>query len=430
MTSSSASLASPTPLPRVAAYERLGFGLFLHWGLYSQLGQGEWIQHLKPVPMDEYERLAGTFTAADFDARAIARLAKDAGQKYICLTTRHHDGFSLYDTRGLSDFDAPHSAAKRDLIAEFVEGCRAEGIVPFFYHTSLDWRWNSAHCDEKTWNEYLDFFHASIEVLCTHYGEVGGFFFDGHWSRQDLDWNDDRLYGIIRRLQPNAIILNNSGLHARGEVGHPEIDAVTFEQGLPSAPDRMGAPKYLAGEMEQTFNAHWGIGAQDFRYLGPPQIIETLCLCRKVGANYLLNIGPTAEGAIPPYEAAALRLAGRWIAAHPDPIYHAKPSSVKCKGRDFCLEGEDGTLFYFAHGLTIDGGADVTVEAAVKGGEGNEPRPMSNLHRLITGAQWADNGEELRFAQNQSNGLATLGCSTYRYGVERVVRVAILQTSD
>ena len=137
------------------------------------------------IPQDEYEKLVDTFTAEDFDARASPGLAKEAGMRYITITARHHDGFSLYDTRGLSEFDAPHSPAKRDLIAEFVEGCRAEGIVPFFYHTTLDWRWKTQEIDEAKFEEYLDYLHASVELLCTQYGPIGGLWFDGNWSARD-----------------------------------------------------------------------------------------------------------------------------------------------------------------------------------------------------------------------------------------------------
>ena len=131
-------MAIPAPLPRIAEFEKFGMGMFIHWGLYSQLGRGEWVMFHEKIPKNEYMRLADTFTAENFDSRAIAALAKRAGMKYITITTRHHDGFSLYDTKGLSVFDAPHSAAGRDLIREFVDGCRAEGIVPCFYHTTLD----------------------------------------------------------------------------------------------------------------------------------------------------------------------------------------------------------------------------------------------------------------------------------------------------
>ena len=224
-------MAIPVPAPRVARFERLGYDMFIHWGLYAQLGQGEWVQHLRKIPMQEYVQLKQSFTAADFDARAIAVTARAAGMKYITLTSRHHDGFSLYDTRGLSDHDAPNSAAGRDLAGEFVEGCRAEGIIPFFYHTTLDWYQPTFNDD---FDAYLDYLHKSVEVLCTHYGELGGVWFDGNWSKPDADWKEDRLYGIIRRLQPEAMIINNTGLGAKGAIGNPEIDSVTFEQGRPT----------------------------------------------------------------------------------------------------------------------------------------------------------------------------------------------------
>jgi len=252
-------MAIPTPEPRIARFERMGYGMFIHWGLYAHLGQGEWVQHLRKVPMDEYARIKDTFTAEEFDGRQIAAIAKAAGMQYITLTSRHHDGFSLYDTRGLSDHDAPHSAAGRDLVAELIEGCRAEGISPHFYHTTLDWYQPSFHND---FDAYLDYLHQSIEVLCTSYGAIGGLWFDGNWSKPDADWKEDRLYGIIRQHQPEAMIVNNTGLSALGALGHPEIDSVTFEQGRPAPMNHEGKDKYVAAEMCQTMNRHWGIGGR------------------------------------------------------------------------------------------------------------------------------------------------------------------------
>lgn len=414
------SSVSPKPLPRIARFERLGFGLFLHWGLYSQLGQGEWIQHFKKLPTRKYAELAKKFDAAEFDARAIARLAKEAGMRYITLTTRHHEGFSLYDTRGLSDFDAPHSSAGRDLVAEFVEGCRSEGIIPFFYHTTLDWRWDSAHCEMKKFNEYLDYLRASVEILCRHYGKIGGLWFDGNWSRPGADWKEDRLYATIRKYQPEAMIINNTGLEARGRIGHPELDSTTFEQGLPAAPDRRGLPKYLAGEMCETMNGHWGIGPDDFRFKGPTEIIERLCSCRKVGANYLLNVGPTASGRIPEYEASVLRLAGRWIQATGGTIYDARPWVARCSGRDFLLKGR-GVYYYFAFDLARRGDAHVVLSAG-----GNGPRAIEGLSSRIRSVRWKDSGESIAFTQSKVGGLLALQCDGYDYGKDLVVRVAEL----
>ena len=423
------SLAIPKPLPRIARFENLAYGLFLHWGLYSQLGAGEWIFLNRQIPKKEYNKLTSTFTAADFDARAWARLAKAAGMKYITLGTRHHEGFSLYDTRGLSTFDAPHSAARRDLVAEFVEGCRAEDIVPFFYHTTIDWQWwkKISHPFQADggpeFAKYLDYLHASIEILCTQYGKIGGLWFDGNWAHPKADWKEDRLYSLIRKHQPEALIINNTGLDAKGVLGHPELDSTTFEQGLPTRPDRRGWKKYLAGEMCQTLNAHWGVGANDFNYLSPAQIIENLALSRKAGANYLLNVGPTAQGGIPEYEAGTLRRVGEWVALFDEIIRLGRPvDGLQCTGRDFLLKlGKK--FYYFAFNLNIQGNDHVTVAQGQAG-----PRALLGFKSPVKSAHWLDSKENLTFTQNTDTGIFALNCTAYPYGTQLVVRVAELAT--
>jgi len=327
----------------------------------------------------------------------------------------------LYDTRGLSQFDAPHSPAGRDLIEEFVEGCRAEGIVPFFYHTTLDWREQSNTCDERAFEEYLDYLHASVELLCTHYGPIGGLWFDGDWSRPEADWKHDRLYGMIRRLQPEAMIINNTGIGDEGRISHPMVDSVTFEQAMPRALDRRGHAKYVAGEMCQTMNAHWGIGPKDFAYMSPAEVIENLAACRKFGANYLLNVGPTAAGAIPEYEAATLARAGRWTEIYAKPVYKGKPTELICQGKDFVLKA-DGKLYWFVHDLSIAGHGQVTISI---GGVG--PRAACGLNHAVRVVRWLDNQEELAFAQNAGAGILTVNFTGYPYGSNLVVRVAEIE---
>lgn len=409
-------MSIPIPEPRIARFEQLAYGLFLHWGLYSLMGKGEWVMFQEAIPPETYNLLSQQFTAETFDARALARSARTAGMKYVVLTTRHHDGFSLYDARGLSEFDAPHSAAGRDLVAEFVEGCRAEDVVPFFYHTTLDWQWDSANCSAARFNEYLDYLHASVEVLCTQYGSIGGLWFDGNWSRKELDWNEDRLYRLIRKHQPEAMIINNTGLDAIGQTGHPEIDSVTFEQGLPTALNREGHEKYVSGEMCQTMNRHWGVGASDFNYISPKQVIENLASCRKVGANYLLNVGPTAGGALPDYERAALERCGDWVKRHAVPIYQGKPVSAVCEGRDFLLQAE-GRTYYFVFDLGPAGLKHVSLDSGRIG-----PRVIQGWSPSIKEARWMDSGEVLKVEQSGDGTM--MDCSGYPYGSDLVVRVA------
>ncbi len=406
-------MAIPIPEKRIVEFEKMGFGIFVHWGLYSQIEQGEWIQHKAQIPMYEYERLQNTFTASHFDAHRIAEIAKAAGAKYITLTTRHHEGFSLYDTKGLNTFDAPHSPCKRDLIREFVDACRDVGIVPFFYHTTLDWHDARFSGDFKA---YLKYLRDSVEILCSEYGKIGGLWFDGNWSKPEEDWEEDALYRVIRKYQPDAIIVNNTGLSHRGEMGNSELDSVTFEQGRPTPLDREGMPKYMAAEMCQTMNAHWGYGYADVNYKSLAYLIETLCACRKVGANYLLNIGPTGEGEIPLMQEALLRGIGEWINMTGCGIYEGKPCGVTGTGRDFALRAGNKMWFYI-HDLAIVGNANVTVE----GGSVGE-KTFTGVSGKIRSLRWTDCDESLSFSQEGET--LTMCATGYPYGKNLVVRVA------
>ena len=408
----------PIPEKRIADFEKLGFGLFIHWGLYAQIGKGEWVMNLADIPKEEYAKLAATFTAENFSGREIARTAKKAGMKYAVLTTRHHDGFSLYDTCGLNDFDAPHAACKRDLVRDFVDGCNSEGILPFFYHTTLDWREESFRTDFKEYQKYL---RRSVEILCTNYGKIGGLWFDGNWSRTDVDWEEDALYSLIRKNQPDAMIINNTGLDARGFIGNSYIDSVTFEQGKPSRMNREGAPKYVASEMCQTINTHWGHGSRDFLTKPVPELIETLCYCRKHGANYLLNVGPDASGQITPIQKATIEEIGRWISVTGDALYEGKPSEAVSGGKDFMLD-KDQKSYLYIHDLAVQ-----AQEHVVVGVSGQGPRYFKNAFRKVKNIRWTDNGAPLEFAQNPENGLLCVDCTGYSYGENLVVRVAEIE---
>ena len=406
-------MAIPVAEKYIADFEKLGFGMFVHWGLYSQLGVGEWTFFSHQRKMEDYKKLADTFTAEDFDAEALVLTAKRAGCKYITLTTRHHEGFSLYDTCGLNDFDAPHSAAKRDLIREYVDACNKHGIVPFFYHTTLDWY-------NKDFNEdfdaYLEYLRKSVEILCKNYGKIGGLWFDGNWSKKDVDWKEDELYATIRKYQPEAIIVNNTGLLARGFVGNPEIDSVTFEQGRPTPMNREGMPKYLAAEMCETINDHWGIGNLDFNYKSPRYIIESLCACRKVGANYLMNIGPTAQGGVDPYQREILGLVGKWMDVYGEAIYNGKPCSAIGTGKNFILKGEN-ELYIFVYDLSQQSNENVTVD-----GQSCSLASFINIKEEIKSIEWMDNNEQLEFIQNDK--ILTVKATAYPYGMSTCVRVA------
>ena len=419
-------MSIPDALPRVAAFEKMGFGIFVHWGLYAQGGRGEWAQRIYEIHPDEYAKWMDTFTAEDFDARELAAMAKNAGAKYITLTTRHHEGFSLYDTCGLNEFDAPHSPAKRDLVREFVDACREFDIVPFFYHTTLDWKWHNKKTqdlDLDEFNEYLDYLYKSVEILCTNYGKIGGLWFDGNWSRPKDDWKEDRLYKMIHRLQPDAMIINNTGLSALGAFGKSEeIDSVTFENNTARPVNREGMKKYIAGEVCKTMNSHWGRSNRDFNMLSPARVIERLCQSRGSGANFLMNIGPEAQGKIPNYEKALFELVGQWMDIFGEAIYNGKPVyDIKCQGNDFMLQ--DGKTYYYV-AMNLSMGGDVNVVASVVRG----PRSIDGFDKEIISAKWMDDGEEGEFIQDVDKKLLTIKCEPFPYGTDLVVNILKLET--
>ncbi|MCA9289499.1 MAG: alpha-L-fucosidase [Phycisphaerales bacterium] len=409
--------AAPAPSARVSRFEGLAFGMFVHWGLYSQIGRGEWAKHMQGIPTAEYMRLMETFTAADFDGRSYARLARRAGMRYITLTSRHHDGFSLYDTGGLSPYDVTHTPAGRDLVRDFVDGCRAEGIVPMLYCTTLDW---SDPRFDADFDAYLRYLRDSVEILCTRYGSIGGFWFDGNWSRKDADWREDELYALIRRHQPEAMIINNTGIDAMGRAGHPEIDSVTFERGRPSTLDRRGAPKYVSGEMCHTMNFHWGKATRDFNFLSPAHVIESLCLCRRAGANLLMNLGPEAQGGLPAYESAAFGVVGAWIegiGGASSSLYRGRPG-VTGDGEDFGLSTDDGVDLYV---FDLTATANTDVHGPARRGPGR--RTFRGVTGEIRDVRWFDNDESLTFTRTDDGSLA-IEATGYPYGTNTVVRVA------
>ncbi len=414
-------MSIPVPEKRIAEFEKKGFGMFIHWGLYSSLDRGEWTYDLHADSKDLYPDLFKNFTAKDFDAKKIVKMAKNAGMKYITLTTRHHDGFSLYDTKGLSDYDVMHTPCKRDLVKEFVDACNEEGIMPMLYHTTLDW----VHPDfDNDFDAYLEYLRKSVEILCTNYGKIGGLWFDGNWSKRGADWKLDELYGMIHRLQPDAMVINNTGLSEQGKTGHPEIDSVTFEQGQATVMNREGMPKYVAAEMCQTMNKHWGVASHDLDYKSPRMMIERLCHARKVGANYLLNIGLEDQGGVNKISEALLEIIGQWTDMAKDSLYEGQPSNMACNHeKDFVLE-KDGDAYIYVHDLPMLGPKDVVVAYENK----NEDHAITNVPRKVKSIKWIDNDEELLFSQDGD--VVNYRATGFYYGSQLIVRIAKVTFED
>lgn len=386
-------------------FKRLGFGMFIHFGLYSVIGRGEWY-YMQYVPdKNEYESTINKFKITKNWAKNLVKTAKDAGCKYITLTTRHHDGFSLYDTRGLSEFDAPHSPTGRDLIREFVDECNKEGIIPFFYHTLLDWHNPDYNND---FPEYIDYLDKSIEILCKNYGKIGGFWFDGMWDKPNEDWQEDRIYGTIRKYQPEAMIINNTGLNALGQTGHIEIDSVTFERGKPAFVDTSEKP--IAGEVCDALTDHWGYAKYDICLKSPKELIETLVDCRKYDCNLLLNSGLKGNGEMDEGEKAAFKRIGMWIKENKNFIYKAKSTDLTAENADMMTDGE----YYYA---AIKG---VLMSANCNVAKFGESKTVTlNTDKRIVDAEWLDSGKEINLKTDNS-----FVCEPFEYGKSLAVRVA------
>lgn len=398
----------------IKEFENLGFGLFVHFGVYSILGTAEWAKFSNHISDEVYNQLLNRFHPKKDWATELVKTAKNAGCKYITLTTRHHDGFSLFDTCGLNTYDAPHSGCKRDLVREFVDACRQEGIIPFFYHTLLDWHEESYRTD---FPKYLEYLRKSVEIICKNYGKIGGIWFDGMWDKPDEDWEEDALYGTIRKYQPEAMIINNTGLHERGALGHIELDSVTFERGKPGAINMDGAPKYVASEMCEVFCDHWGYAREDLNYKSPAQMIRQLADCRRYRANMLMNIGPMGDGSIREMDQAILNLMGIWVSYFDEAIRNPAPTGIEIEGKpdDFLLKHEN-QYYLFCSNLPMVADENVAVS------ENIHYESRFRLADKIQSVIWMDNGAEVQYAQDEE--AVTIKTVPYTYGRNLVVRVA------
>jgi len=313
------------------------FGMFVHWGVYSQLGQGEWVMQNREIPVPTYEWLATTFNPVKFDARAWVSLAKDAGAKYITITSRHHDGFSMFHTAATKYNIVDWTPFKRDPMKELADECHRQGLKLFFYYSQLDWHnpdyWPRGRTGLKTgrpeqgsWPRYLDFMDSQLTELLTQYGSIGGIWFDGMWDKPDADWRLAKTYALIHRLQPSALIVPN---HHQAPL--PGEDVQTFEQDLPGANTagfntrEIGA---LPLETSLTMNASWGFDITDHRFKSERELIGYLVRAAGNDANLLLNIGPRPDGTIQPEAVERLGDMGRWLKKHGTSVYGTRGGPI------------------------------------------------------------------------------------------------------
>ena len=301
-----------------------------------------------------------------------------------------------------------------------MDACRAQGIIPFFYHTLLDWHEKSF---EEDFPEYLWYLRKSVEILCTNYGKIGGLWFDGMWSKPDADWEEDALYACIRAHQPEAMIINNTGLGAQGALGHIELDSVTFERGKPQPLNMEGAPKYVASEMCQVFADHWGYAQEDLNYKSPADMIRDLTVCRRYGSNLLMNVGPMEDGTLRLMDKAIYDLMGQWIKINGEAVYEPHPCGIEVENKpeDFLLE-KDNIYYLFCDHLPMS--ADPNVALKQEG----EYRDIFTMSKKIKSITWLDNGDPVEFEQNGDR--VTVKTVPYTYGRQLVVRVAKIETEE
>lgn len=394
----------------IEKFKTMTVGLFVHYGLYSVLGKGEWYLSTGKISAERYENLQTKFRVNKNWAREIVRAAKEMGAKYITITARHHDGFSLYDTCGLSEYDALHAACGRDLIAEFVSACREGGIAPFFYHTLLDWREPTY---QSNFSEYIDYLAQSIEILCKNYGTISGFWFDGMWDKTDADWQEDRLYGIIRKYQPEAMIINNTGLNALGQVGHEEIDSVTFERGKPCYVDCSKKP--LAGEMCQILNDHWGYAKEDVNYKSVNVLVEDLIDCKASGCNYLLNTGLKGNGKVNAMDRCLLQELGIWIKKNREFVYESR----SCGDDNATLFKSKKGYYVAIKNVPMSANQNVTLR------DGKTRRNVVEPRIKIKRAEWLDNGEKIIIKDDYK-----FDAVPFEYGTSLCARIAKIETEN
>lgn len=325
-------------------FQEARFGMFIHWGLYALPAKGEWYASIGRVPPAEYEKYFAAFDPADCDPRAWARMAKRAGMKYAVLTAKHHEGFCLFDS-AYTDYKSTNTPAGRDLVREYVEAFRAEGLGVGLYYSLVDWhhpdypayadpfhpmrgspeRKNEACCFDR----YLDYMHAQVRELCTNYGKLDLLWFDFSYDGYcGPGWRAQELVAMVRGLQPG--ILLNSRLEASGgalgslltETPTPWAgDFITPEQVVPPAAPRTPAGRPVCWEACQTMNNSFGYTAADSSFKTAATCIRQLVNCVSKGGNYLLNVGPNARGAIPPQATAILEEIGGWLRLNGPSIY-------------------------------------------------------------------------------------------------------------
>ncbi|HNY53469.1 MAG TPA: alpha-L-fucosidase [Bacteroidales bacterium] len=329
---------SPENLKAREWFQDAKFGMFIHWGVYSILGDGEWVMNNQRIDKQTYQKLPAFFNPISYDPAEWVALAKAAGMKYITLTSKHHDGFAMWDSK-LTDWDiVDRTPYGKDIIKMLADECKKQGIKLFFYHSQLDWyqedyypRGNTGSTagrpEKGDWYKYLDYMDGQLTELLTNYGEIGGIWFDGFWDKKDADWRLDKTYGLIHKLQPACLVGSNHHL-----ATFPGEDFQMFEKDLPGQKTTGFNPDQKMGELPyetcETMNNSWGFNLQDKNYKSTKNLIQYLVKAAGFNSNFLLNVGPMPDGRIQPEFIKTLGEIGKWMEKNGETIYGTRGGPV------------------------------------------------------------------------------------------------------
>jgi alpha-L-fucosidase len=291
---------------RMKWWHEARFGMFIHFGLYSVLGRHEWAMEEEGIPVAEYEKLAQQFNPKPHAAKAWAALAKQAGMKYMVMTTKHHEGFCNYC--------AAKQAAGRDLVAEYYEAARSAGMHVGFYYSLMDWHHpDGAACehDEAARRRFVDYTHGLVHELCSNYGKLDVLWYDVDWPLTAEGWESVKMNKMVRQLQPDILINNRAGIPE--DFTTPEQHIQAFAQPWESC---------------MTMNGSWGYQRADDDWKTPKTIVRNLVTCTRGYGNYLLNIGPKGDGSIPEESVRILSATGKWMDKYGDLIHKGERCQV------------------------------------------------------------------------------------------------------
>lgn len=316
------------------------FGLFIHWGVYSMIGKGEWVQDTGRIPVEEYQKHYKEFNPNQFNAAQWVALAKRAGQKYLVITTKHHDGFCMFDSK-LTDYDIMNTPLKRDVIKELADECHRQGMILGFYYSIMDWHhpdyvprrpWEKNRSTEGAdFNRYCAYMKGQLRELMTNYGRIDVLWFDGGWEHtkpEDLAKFKD-IIAMARQLQPQMLVNNRASIG--GDFTTPEqyipATGVVDEQGRPTLWEVCMTMTTGHGAFAPT--AWWGYDRYETVFKPTEELVQKLIDVNSKGGNFLLNIGPEPTGKIRPEEAERLEGVGRWMAKYGEAIYGSSPSPFR-----------------------------------------------------------------------------------------------------